>query len=212
LYPNHYFPTTTATTGRITNDVVTTNYPPATNQQMLSPYTSVVTIHETNTIRPQQQQPLTPHRSFEYNHSNLVSSPSVTTIAPQPPIPMETKPFRTPVSAYPYQPRPSPPHWHRTGANTMNQSIGYASEPTPDYMQRDFHYPYRSNLIERTVERKQEPRVLHYYTGYDYFSTIDPSDAALTRHHSPPTGPGTAIRYDVYPSYRQQGDYIKSTM
>jgi len=190
---------------------------------MLSPYTSVVTTRETSTSLPppppppqqqqriQQQQPVVPYRSFEYNNSNLVTSPSMTTIAPQPPVSVQTQPFRTPVSTYPYQTRPSPPHWHRTETNAINRSIDYASEPPHDYIQRDYYRPNRTNLIDRTFEQKQEPRVLHYYTGYDYFAAVDPSDAVLTRNHAPTTGPGTAIRYNANPSYHQN-DYIKSTM
>jgi hypothetical protein len=94
----------------------------------------------------------------------------------------------------------------------MNRSIGYASEPVHDYVQRDYFHPNRSMVVGRPYEQQQqEPRLLHYYTGYDYFATVDPSDAMLTRHHPPMTGPGTAIRYGANPSY-YQSDYIKSTM
>jgi hypothetical protein len=181
---------------------------------MLTPYTSITTTRETNTNVQQQQQqkPLTPYRSFEYNSSNLATSPSLTTIAPQPPISVQTQSFRTPLSPYQPQPRPSPPNWRRTETNLMNQSIGYASEPTNDYIQRDFYLGTRPNLNDRTFEQKKEPRVLHYYTGYDYFATVDPSDAALTKNYPSTPGPGSAIRYGVNPSYRHQNDYIKSTM
>jgi hypothetical protein len=128
------------------------------------------------------------------------------------PIPVRTQPFEVPIPGYSYQGR-SPSNWHRTGTNAMNRSIGYASEPTPDYSQRDYYHPTRSVILEPTFDKRHEPRILHYYTGYDYFSTVDPSDPMLTRHHSTTTtGPGAPIRYSVNPPYRPQGDYIKSTM
>jgi hypothetical protein len=219
LHPNHYF-RNTASNERIPNGVTRTDYVSNTNHKPLSPYTTVTTTHETTTTLPPPlppppppppQQPVTPHRSFEYNPSNLLTSPSMTTIAPQPPIPFQTQAFRTPVPSYPYQSRPSPTHWHQMGTNTMNRSLGYASEPAHDYIQRDYFPPNRSHVIERSFERKPEPRLLHYYTGYDYFATVDPSDAILTRHNSPMTGPGTAIRYGANPPYHSN-DYIKSTM
>jgi hypothetical protein len=204
---------------------------PNPNHQTLTPYTSIVSTHGTNTTVQKQQPPVAPYRSFNYDRSDIVTSPSSTSIAPhssipiqpqtyrtqQPPYQYQTNPsppqtYRSQQAPYQYQPNPLPPQWHRTGTNTMNQSVGYASEPTNDYNLRGVYYPTRTNRIERTFEQKQEPRVLHYYTGYDYFATVDPSDAVLTRHQSPTTGPGSAIRYNTNPSYHQQGDYIKSTM
>lgn len=225
LHPNQYF-ATTLHNEKVANGAINPNYITNSNHQILSPYTSVVTTHETNTtVQPppqsqpqqqtriqQQQQPIVRRRSLDYYHSNLTKSYSMTNIGPQPPVPVHTQPFRTPISTYQYQPRSSPSNWHHTGTNVMDRSIGYTSEPSNEYLQRDFYYPNRSNIIERTFERKQEPRVLHYYTGYDYFATVDPSDPILTRHHSPIIGPGTAIRYNTNPPYHYQSDYIKSTM
>jgi hypothetical protein len=183
---------------------------------VLTPYTSIVTTYETNTAVQQppqrEQQPSIPYRSYEYNRSNLVTSPSVTTVVPQPIIAAPTQSYQRPLSSYQYQTQSSPPHLHRTITNTTNQSIGYTSDASNDYIQRSYYNPNRSNIVERTFEQKPEPRVLHYYTGYDYFSTVDPSDAVLTRHHPPATGPGSAIRYGSNPSYHHQNDYVKSAM
>ena len=213
LHPSHYLPNTVSN-GRIVNNDIRTNYVSATNQRVLSPYTSAVTTHETNTIQQQQrvQPPFTAHRSLEYNQSNLVSSPSITTIAPQPPVPFQTRPFRVVAPTYSHQARPSPTHWNLPTTNTVNRSIDYVSEPTHDYTQRDLYLPNRSHIVDRSFEQKQEPRLLHYYTGYDYFATVDPSDNVLTRHNSPMTGPRTTIRYGANPPYHHQNDYIKSTM
>jgi hypothetical protein len=190
---------------------------------MATPYTSVVTTQETTTTNTQQRQlppppppppppPLTPYRGVEYNRSNHTTSPMIIANLPQPPFINETQPFHTPVSSYQYQSRASSPHWHRTGTNAMNRSIGYASEPTHEYVQRSLYQPNRSNTVERRFEKRQEPRVLHYYTGYDYFATADPSDAVLTRHHPPIIRPVSSIRYDANPSYYHESDYIKSSM
>jgi hypothetical protein len=195
----------------VTNDRTNTNYISDINHQMLSPYTSVVTTHETNTT-VQQPQPSIPHRNFVYNRSNLATSPSLTTIAPQPTILVPTHTYQRPLSPYQYQTQSSSPQLHRTRTNTINQSIDYTSDHTNNYVQRGFYNPIRSNPVERTFEQKQEPRVLHYYTGYDYFATVDPSDVTLTRHHPPTTAPGSALRYGSNPSYHHQNDYLKSTM
>ena len=229
LHPNRYFPTTANGVIASTDSNFELRRNP--NQQMLTPYTSIVTTQETTTTshqQPQYQQqreeqrqipppppppPLTPYRGFEYNNPNLITSPSTTTtIRTQPSIPMQTQPFRTPVISYPYQSHSTASHWNRTGTNITNQSIGYAPEATTNYLQRNVYYPNRTNVIEKSFDRKQEPRVLHYYTGYDYFATVDPSDAVLTRHDPPMTGPGSAIRYSANPSYHHDDDYIKSTM
>ncbi|CAF4643944.1 unnamed protein product [Rotaria sp. Silwood1] len=207
LHPNHYFSKTVANGG------IYTNYVPNPNHKSLSPYTSITTTQETNvTSQQQQQQPLTSYQYLERNRSNLIASPSVATMPPQSSILVPTQSYRTLSSPYQYQPRPSPPHWRRTGTNAMNQSIGYASEPTIDYVQHDYYHPIRSNPIERRYEQKQEPRVLHYYTGYDYFATIDPVNTVLTRHHPSTMGSGPAIRYGDNLYYRPQTDYIKSTL
>ncbi|CAF2479041.1 unnamed protein product [Rotaria sp. Silwood2] len=214
LRPNHYLPTTVANGG------VNIDYISNPNHKSLTPYTSITTTQETNLTSQQQlpqqyqqkQQQLKSYQSFERNRTDLIASPSATTMPPQLSIPVPPQPYRIPSSPYQYQPRPSPPHWRRTGTNAMNQSIGYASEPTIDYVQRDYYQPNRTNPIERRFEQKQEPRVLHYYTGYDYFATIDPVNTVLTRHHPSTMGPGPTIRYSGNPSYHPQNDYIKSTL
>lgn len=94
----------------------------------------------------------------------------------------------------------------------MNQSVGYASEPVHDYNQRDYYYPPRSNTTERRYEAKQEPRLLHYYTGYDYFATLDPLDQAFARHHPSATGIRPLVGYNVNSSYYPESDYIKSIL
>ena len=202
LHPNHYFPST-ATNGRLTNDVTRSDYNPSTNPRpLLTPYTSIVTTHETT-------QPFPPQQRLDYNHSNLAASPSVTTVAAQTLIPLPSQTYRPPVPAYTYQSRPPSPltNWYRTEPNPISRPISYVPEATHSYIQRDIYPSNRS----QTFDRKQEPRVLHYYTGYDYFATLDPSDSLLTRHHPPPSRPGTAIRYGANPSYHSN-DYIKSTM
>ncbi|CAF0943465.1 unnamed protein product [Adineta steineri] len=209
LYPNRYFPTpstTTTTTDRIIRNDQTLNH----NHQMLSPYTSIITTHETNTnIQP---TPSTSYRNFEYNPPNIVVSPSTTTIAQQSSVPVSTQSYRRPLTGYAYQSSASPSDFNRLGTRITDQSLNYTTEFGNDYTQRYFQNPIRSNNIDRTFEQKQEPRVLHYYTGYDYFATLDPSETVATRHHPSTSGPGLAIRYGVNPSYQHQNDYIKSTM
>ncbi|CAF0754820.1 unnamed protein product [Rotaria sordida] len=215
LHPSRYFPTAVPNGGINRDYVSNTNHKPLANYTSTTTTTQETNIHSQHQQQQQQQQrqqqPSTSYQSFEHNRSNLIASPSATTMPPQPSIPVPTQSYRAPSSPYQYQPRPSPPHWHRTGANAMNQSIGYASEPTHDYIQRDYYHPTRINLIDRRFEQKQEPRVLHYYTGYDYFSTLDPADTVLARQ--PPTiRPGSAVRYSGNPSFYSQNDYIKSTL
>lgn len=216
LHPGHYFPST-GTDGRVVNNVTRTDYvTTTTNQQpILTPYTSAVSTREINMNLPvQSTQPFTSQRNLEYNQSNLVTTPSVTTIAPQTSITTHTQSFRPPVPSYSYQPRsPSPPTtWYRTETNTINRPISsYTADTAHNFSQRDIYPTNRSQVIERTFDRKQEPRLLHYYTGYDYFATVDPSDPVLTRHHLSSARPGTAIRYGANPSYRSN-DYITSTM
>ena len=207
LYPNHYQPPAPITSNEITRTEYVTN---TNQQQKLTPYTSVTTVHESTTNHQQlsspppppplppipkpQTQALTSYRTFDYQPTNLVASQSVTTIAP-------TQSYRPTFPIYSYQPSSN---WHRTGTNVLNRSIGYASEPTQDYIQREYHYPIRTNFSEL----KREPRILHYYTGYDYFATVDPSDLIDTRHH----GPNTILRYSGNPSYQQPNDYFTSTL
>lgn len=215
LHPSRYFPAVGSDT-RVVNNVTRTDYITMNNQQpALTPYTSVVSTRETNTSLPlPSTQPFVPQRTIEYNQSNLVTTPSVTTIAPQTTLTTHTQSFRPPVPSYTYQARPpSPPTtWYRTETNTINRPISsYTAETTHNYNQRDIYPTNRSQVIERTFDRQTEPRLLHYYTGYDYFATVDPSDPTLIRHHPSSPRPGTAIRYGANPSYRSN-DYITSTM
>jgi hypothetical protein len=115
-------------------------------------------------------------------------------------MPPQTRYSQPPVTTYRYQP-PPPPHWRRTESNPIN----YNSELSNDYIQRGIYRPARLH----PVEPKEEPRVLHYYTGYDHFSTIDPSDVILTRHHPSYPERASPVRYS---SYYSQNDYIKSAM
>ncbi|CAF2098340.1 unnamed protein product [Rotaria magnacalcarata] len=210
LHPNHYFPTTT--NGVMINGLSKVDYTVNPNRPPLAPYTSIATINET--INTNQQQTLPPLQPYERSRSNMILSPSPTNVLPTiQQISRRTEPFEVSPSPYPYQTRPSPPNWHRTGTSVTNQSIGYASEPAIDYTQRDY-YPPRSNTTERRLEPNNEPRLLHYYTGYDYFATLDPSDLAMTRHHPTTTATtlGGPIRYGGNPSYHPPSDYIKSTL
>lgn len=132
-----------------------------------------------------------PQRSSPYRDSGVFPSQSTTSM------PLQTRYYQPPVPTYRYQ----PPHWRRTESNPIN----YNSEPVNDYIQRGIYRPARLN----PVEPKEEPRMLHYYTGYDHFSSIDPSDAVLTRHHPPYPGRASPVRYS---SYYAQNEYIKSAM
>jgi len=159
-----------------------TDYITNPNYQMLASY------NQTRNS-PIQQQRLSPYRG-----SGLLTSPSTSSIPPQ------TRYYQPPVTSYRYQ----PPHWHRTEPNPIN----YNTETGNDYIQRGIYRPTRLNPIEQ----KEEPRVLHYYTGYDHFSTVDPSDIILTRHHTPFPGRASPVRYNINSSYYHQSDYLKSAM
>jgi hypothetical protein len=196
LYPNHYFPTTTTPNGIANSGYTNNDYITNPNHQMLAPYTSVMSNHVL-----QQQKPATPYRTFDYNHPGLQQSPSMVSMAPQP------RTYQPPVPPHQYQQHPSPAHWHRPGGNVMNQPMSYNPQAVNDYIQRGIYRPNRLNPNERIFEQKEEPRVLHYYTGFDHFTAVDPSDTILTRHHPPLPGPGSPVRYTVNPSYRQQNDY-----
>ena len=229
LYPNISYPkTATQTTmnGTVTSGMTSTDYLTNTNRHTQAPFTSIVTTtKETNTIipppPPQQPQPPPPlpaivasNRDFEYNRPDIVPSSSATIIGRQPMSIGPTQSYRPAVPAYRYQPEPSPTvQWRRTDANVPNRLTGYGSNLSNDYLPRDSYYSTRYQPTERTsYEQKQEPRVLHYYTGYDYFATIDPSDTVLMRHHPATSGPGTAVRYSANVPYYQSSDYITSTM
>ncbi|CAF1138220.1 unnamed protein product [Adineta ricciae] len=188
LHPSHYLPATT-------NRVITSEQ----NNQMLTPYTSITT-HEANSNL--QQTPSIPNRTVEYR-TNIYSSPSSTTVTHPPSIPISTQYYRPPLTSYQYETQSFP-----SQGETLNRTVGYNSELNNDYNQHGFYNPIRTNIIEQ----KSEPRVLHYYTGYDYFATVDPVDGVATRHHAPSTvRPGTAIRYPSNRSYHSS-DYIKSSM
>jgi hypothetical protein len=152
---------------------------------MIAPYTSGI-----NNPPLRQQRPLSPYRDPDY-----LTSASGNSIPPPP------RYYRPPLPSYSYQPS----HWHRPQSNSLN----YNSEPSNDYVQRGIYRPPRLNPIDRPFEQSGEPRVLHYYTGYDHFATVDTSDVILSRH-----APGSAspARYTNNHSYYHQNDYIKSAM
>lgn len=167
-----------------------TDYITNPNHQMLITYNQPASS-------PVQQQTIGPYRG-----SGLLTTPSTTSVPQptryyQPPPPQPPPP---PVSSYRYQPT----HWHRTETNPIN----YNTESVNSYVQRGIYRPTRLNPIEQ----KEEPRVLHYYTGFDHFSTVDPSDIILTRHHPPYPGRSSPVRYNVNPSYYPQNDYVRSAM
>ena len=165
---------------RMMSNAPNTDYITNPNYQMLSSY---------NPPPPQQQQNTSP-----YQGPGVFTSQSATSIHRQ------TRYHQPPTTNYRYQ--PPPPHWHRTESNPIN----YNPEPGNDYIQRGIYRPARLN----PTEFRDEPRVLHYYTGYDHFATVDPSDVILTRHHPPPHPERAApVRY---PSYYPQSDYVKSAM
>ena len=206
LYPSHYYPTETANNTAVTNNGAGTNYLSNPYHQSLTPYTSVMTSQDTVPVSQQQQRrPLTPHQNFDYNRSNLLAPPPMTTVEPRSSFPVQTQ-------NYQYHHHPSTFHWDRTGTNTINPFMSYGSEPPIDYLQNDLHYQTRSNFMERMTNQKQEPRLLHYYTGRNYFASLDPSETMLTRHHSPTAGFTPGIRYGGNPSYHHQNDYTKSIM
>jgi hypothetical protein len=155
-----------------------TDYITNPNYQMLTSYNQPKNS-------PIQQERLSPYRG-----SGLLTSPSANSIPPQ------TRYYQPPVTSYRYQ----PPHWHRTEPNPIN----YNTDIGNDYIQRGIYRPTRLNPIEP----KEEPRVLHYYTGYDHFSTIDPSDIILTRHHPSFPERASPVRYSSY----YQSDYLRSAM
>lgn len=179
---------------------------------MLTPYTSVVSTQESTTAHTASvTQPTmisaSNQRVFTANRPDLVPSTSLTTF--EPPI----NNYRAPVPVGRYQSNISSPPlpsattvWNPNGISTVTRPYAYHTE---SYQPPTF-YPTRSVPLES----KTEPRVLHYYTGYDYFATIDPTDGSIpTRHHQQIlTRPGTAIRYNSNATYYPSNEYIKSTM
>ncbi|CAF1540836.1 unnamed protein product [Adineta steineri] len=183
LYPQQYFPS------RMLHNTINTDYITNPNHHMLTPYASLMTNQQKNPSL--QQQP----SMNQYRNSGLLTSPSTTSLPPQ------AQFYQPPISSYPYQPA----HWHRTGQN-------YNNEPSHDYIQRGIYRPARLNQSERTYEPNDEPRVLHYYTGYDHFSALDSSDVVLARHHQSLPRSNSPVRYTVNPPYFQQDTYLKSAL
>lgn len=206
-YPTVLYPSTAPTPASVPNGKI-----PQTPQAPLTPYTSIVTTQETTTTAAPVQPPMTSASTrhvFTNNRPDLVPSASLATF--EPPITS----YRTPVplSAYPSNYSspslpPAPPVWNPNGITTVTRSYAYPSEPMNSAYPRSNYYPPRMPV----AESRSEPRVLHYYTGYDYFATIDPSDAILTRNPPPLTRPGTAVRYNNNLTYYPTNDYVKSTM
>lgn len=176
---------------------------------VLTPYTSVISTQESTTTQTNAIQPTVPstsnQRLFVPNRPDLVPSASLTTFDPA----VTTYRVPVPVGRYPSNapapPLPPPPNtWNPNGLSTVTRPYAYHTDSyQPPYQTTAPFYPTRS-----------EPRVLHYYTGYDYFATIDPSDGSGATRTQPQTiaRPGTAIRYNSNPTYYPSNDYIKSTM
>lgn len=181
LYPQRYYPNTTPNS----------EYIPNPNYQMMQLGTQPAVA---------SQPSASPYRT-----AGLLTSRSSTSVPPPPPPPplpaaAAGRSYQPPITTYRHQPQP--PHWHRTESN----SVSYPTEAVNDYIQRGIYRPSRLPPMENRDEQALvAPRILHYYTGYDHFSTVDPSDIILTRHHQSP------IRYNL-PSYYSQNDYIKSAM
>ena len=212
LYPHYSAPaaTTTTKTVRTTNNMVNNSginndYVTTSNRQTLIPHTSVVTTHENNTVVQQPQQPLSSHRTFEYNRPDLVTSSSATSLGRHPLGSAQSQTYQPPIHSYRYQPSPVPDsNWHMTGVKTINRAPGYNAGLSNDFSQRGVYRPAPLNANERMFDQRPEPRLLHYYTGYDYFATMDPPETILGR-------PGSVVRYDTNTSY-QPNDYMKSMM
>ncbi|CAF3089439.1 unnamed protein product [Rotaria socialis] len=179
FYPNPYYP------GKPVN-ISNTDYVTNPNHQMLAPYTSLTNNEQINPAF--QQQVWAPYRG-----SSVLHSPSANSMPPQP---WQSQP---PTSSYPYE----PPYWHRPAPNPMN----YHTEPVNEYVQRGLYRPNRLNPMERTFDPKEEPRVLHYYTGHNEFSAVDPADAVSPRNSASLQGPNSGARYNANPSYYQQKVY-----
>ncbi|CAF1942401.1 unnamed protein product [Rotaria magnacalcarata] len=179
FYPNPSYP---ARPVNISN----TDYVTNPNHQMLAPYTSLASNEQINPAFQQQVPTL-------YRDPSLLQSPSANSIPPQ------SWQYQTPTSSYPYE----PPYWHRPAPNPMN----YHTEPFNEYVQRGIYRPNRLNPMERTFESKEEPRVLHYYTGYNEFATVDPTDAGSSRNNAPLQGLNSGVRYNANPPYYQQKAY-----
>ncbi len=158
---------------------------------MIAPYTSGINNQQRSPII-QRQRPPTPYRGSSY-----LTSPSASSI----PLPRYYPP---PPPSYPQQSA----HWHRTGRDPMN----YNPEPVNDYIQRGIYRPPRLNPNERPFENSGEPRVLHYYTGYDHFATVDSRDVVVSRQYPSGLRSGSPVRYPGNSSYYHHNDYLTSAM
>lgn len=195
-------------TGTIPHNDINPNYVPPPKNPQLGPYSSIATTQDTTlTTQPSHRKPikpLPPYPTIEHNRSHLIRSPSATTMEPPLSIPTPVPTYRPTVTPYPYT----------SGPYQVNQPIAYTTDPPIDYIQRDYYPPPppRSNYPDRRYETKQEPRVLHYYTGYDYFATIDQSNLPSSRNYPSAARPGSALRYGGKTAYNVSNDYIKTTM
>jgi hypothetical protein len=206
LYPNHSHPISNTTATIMTDDNVRTNYTTNTRVPAIPTQSPVVSTQETHT-NSQIVSSRTTNPTIDYNRPDVISSSSATTMGRQPSSPSSTQVYRTPVFTHRYQPEQrSSINWQSPGATMSHQSIGYIPERPATYLQHDVHFSPRLNPIER----KQEPHVLHYYTGYDYFSTTDPADSVLKGNDLPLPRSGLATRYTVNPPYNESNDYLKS--
>lgn len=183
LYPQQYYPTRTSNTDFIANP----------NYQMLASYNQPTNVPPPPL--PVQQPTIGPYRG-----TGLLTTPSAASIPPQ------TRYYQPPVTSYRYQPTTTTTaNWPRTETNPMTY---HNTEAINTYVQRGIYRPTRLNPIEQ----REEPRVLHYYTGFDHFSTVDPSDIILTRHHQQYPGRNSPVRHHTNPSYYPQSDFLKSAM
>ncbi|CAF0728852.1 unnamed protein product [Didymodactylos carnosus] len=207
-----YSSTVAATTNDINRSTYITNHQP-----LLTPYTS----NSTSATHIQQYQSQIPQDySYQQNTHRLLPSQSTTQINqihPRQPqqLQLQTQTFEPRLSAR-QSPSYRPSYWHNT--KRSNTSNGYLSEP--DYVSRGIMYspgitiqntPFQ-NRYNGIVEQQfltrgssgappihREPRVMHYYTGFDYFAALDPTDERELN----------ARRLTVNPSYiQQQEDYI----
>jgi hypothetical protein len=90
--------------------------------------------------------------------------------------------------------------------------MNYNPEPVNDYIQRGIYRPPRLNPNERPFENSGEPRVLHYYTGYDHFATVDSRDVVVSRQYPSGLRSGSPVRYPGNSSYYHHNDYLTSAM
>ena len=165
-------------------------------QQQQFPTRTISSVPTTDYITNPNYQMLRSYNTpLQQQHGrNPYSGPGVFPSRSAVSMPSPTRYYAPPMGSYRYQPT----HWHDADPN----SIPYHPEPVNDYVQRGIYQPGRLN----PMESREEPRVLHYYTGFDHFATVEPSDVILRRHHPTRSSPTR------YPSYYPPHDYIKSTM